>query len=83
MSDRPGTTGLVFEEPLLWEKGSPGRTAFSLPARDVASADLDDSIAGPGPDFPDLSELEVVRHYMRLSQWNFSVDTGFEVLELA
>ena len=77
METKVGTTGLVFEEPLLWEKGSPGRTAFSLPTRDVASAELDDSISGPGPDFPDLSELEVVRHYMRLSQWNFSVDSGF------
>jgi glycine dehydrogenase subunit 2 len=77
MDNKVGTTGLVFEEPLLWEKGRPGRTAFSLPPRDVAPAELEASIAGEGPDFPDLSELEVVRHYMRLSQWNFSVDTGF------
>ncbi len=34
-------------------------------------------MAGEGPDFPDLSEAEVVRHYTRLSQWNFSVDAGF------
>jgi glycine dehydrogenase subunit 2 len=29
-----------------------------------------------GPDFPDLSEVDVVRHYTRLAQWNFGVDTG-------
>jgi glycine dehydrogenase subunit 2 len=77
MDNKIGTTGLVFEEPLLWEKGRPGRTGFSLPPRDVPPAEVTASIAGEGPDFPDLSELEVVRHYMRLSQWNFSVDTGF------
>ncbi len=32
--------------------------------------------AGEGPDFPDLSEVDVVRHYTRLSQWNYGVDTG-------
>jgi glycine dehydrogenase subunit 2 len=31
---------------------------------------------GKGPDFPDLNEMGVVRHYTRLSQWNFGVDTG-------
>ena len=37
MKDFPGTTGLIFNEPLLWEKGKKGRTGFSLPRRDVAS----------------------------------------------
>ena len=77
MNDKVGTTGLVFEEPLLWERGRSGRTAFSMPPGDVPAAELEAELAGEGPDFPDLSELEVVRHYMRLSQWNFSVDTGF------
>jgi glycine dehydrogenase subunit 2 len=71
-----GTTGLVFNEPLLWEKGSPGRTGLSLPRRDVPEASLDDALAGDGPDFPDLSELDVVRHFTKLSQWNFGVDSG-------
>lgn len=71
-----GTTGLILEEPLLWEKGSKGRTGFSLPESDVPAADIDESLTGGGPDFPDLSEVDVVRHYTRLSQWNFGVDTG-------
>ena len=29
-----------------------------------------------GPEFPDLNEMGVVRHYTRLSQWNFGIDTG-------
>jgi glycine dehydrogenase subunit 2 len=57
MKETMGTTGLILDEPLLWEKGKPGRT-------------------GTGPDFPDLSEVDLVRHYTRLSTWNFSVDTG-------
>ena len=71
-----GTTGLVFNEPLLWELGAEGRCGFSLPETDVPQAAVDKELAGEGPDFPDLSEPEVVRHYTRLSQWNFGVDSG-------
>jgi glycine dehydrogenase subunit 2 len=71
-----GTTGLIFNEPLLWEKGATGRNGFSLPRRDVPASELDDELKGSGPDFPDLSELDVVRHFTRLSQWNFGVDSG-------
>ncbi len=76
MNDILGTTGLVLNEPLLWEKGRKGRRAFSMPRRDVESFPVDPAVEGPGPDFPDLSEMDVVRHYTRLSQWNFGVDTG-------
>ena len=76
MSERQGTTGLVLNEPLLWEKGRSGRRAYSLPRREIPEAPVDPSFAGDGPDFPDLSEVDVVRHYTRLSQWNFGVDTG-------
>ncbi|MCJ8501215.1 aminomethyl-transferring glycine dehydrogenase subunit GcvPB [Desulfatitalea alkaliphila] len=62
-------------EPLLWEMGARGRLAFSLPERDVPEHPLDPALAGEGPDFPDLSEPEIVRHYTRLSQWNMAVDT--------
>ncbi len=72
-----GTSGLVFNEPLLWEQGATGRTGFSMPGRDVDPAPLDEDLKGEGPDFPDLSELEVVRHFTRMSQWNFGVDSGF------
>jgi glycine dehydrogenase subunit 2 len=76
MKETVGTTGLIFNEPLLWEKGAKGRSAYSMPRRDVDRAAMDTALLGAGPDFPDLSELEVVRHYTRLSQWNFSVDSG-------
>ncbi len=76
MKEVIGTTGLVMNEPLLWEKGVAGRIGFSMPRRDVPEAPLDASLTGEGPDFPDLSEVDVVRHYTRLSQWNYGVDTG-------
>ncbi|MGD9007465.1 MAG: aminomethyl-transferring glycine dehydrogenase subunit GcvPB [Desulfobacteraceae bacterium] len=77
MKQGVGMSGLVFHEPLLWEQGASGRTGFSMPGRDVDPAPLDEALKGEGPDFPDLSELEVVRHFTRLSQWNFGVDSGF------
>jgi len=76
MREPPGTTGLILNEPLLWEKGKKGRRGFSLPRRDVGFYPLDEESFGEGPDFPDLSEMDVVRHYTRLSTWNFGVDTG-------
>lgn len=76
MKESQGTSGLILNEPLLWEKGREGRTGFSMPRRDVVPSPLDKGLAGDGPDIPDLSEVDVVRHYTRLSQWNFGVDTG-------
>ncbi len=77
-----GAPGLIFHEPLLFEMGSPGRRAYSLPPCDVPDVEIEallppDEIRGPLEDFPELSELEVVRHFTRLSQWNFSIDTNF------
>ena len=76
MSEQFASTGLIFDEPLLWEKGRKGRRGFSMPARDVEECPLDSDLEGDLPDLPDLSEPDVVRHYTRLSQWNFCVDTG-------
>jgi glycine dehydrogenase subunit 2 len=76
MKELPGTTGLILNEPLLWEKGKKGRRGMSIPAADVPRAAINGELLGEGPDFPDLSEVDVVRHYTRLSQWNFGIDTG-------
>ncbi len=77
-ADSPGigASGLILDEPLLWERGRYGRTAVDLPPSGVPSRPLTGPRAGDGPDWPDLSELEVVRHFTRLSSWNFGVDTG-------
>jgi len=72
----PAAPGLILNEPLLWEKGKRGRCGISIPARDVEPCPLEEDLLGDAPDFPDLSEVDVVRHYTRLSQWNFGVDSG-------
>ena len=69
-------------EKLIFEKGAPGRRAATLPGIDVPAEPLEDLIPGqflrqePAP-LPEVSEIEVVRHYTHLSQRNFGVDTGF------
>ena len=75
-SEPLGTGGLILNEPLLWHKGKKGRIGMSIPQSDVPSADIDERLLGGAVNFPDLSEVDVVRHYTRLSQWNFGVDTG-------
>ncbi len=76
MNEKGGASGLILNEPLLWEKGSTGRCGISVPKSDVAPSLLDEDLTREGPGFPDLSEVDVIRHYTRLSQWNFGVDTG-------
>ena len=76
MNEQPGASGLILNEPLLWERGARGRVGLSIPASDVPAAAMDPALVGAEVDFPDLSEVDVVRHYTRLSQWNYSVDSG-------
>jgi glycine cleavage system P protein (glycine dehydrogenase) subunit 2 len=69
-------------EKLIFEMGAPGRRAALLPAMDVPTKPLDQLVpqdmlrAEPAP-LPEVSEIEVVRHFTHLSQRNFGVDTGF------
>jgi glycine dehydrogenase subunit 2 len=75
------TRGIAWEEPLLFEKSRPGRVGYSLPASDVPDADpaavLDPAwLRDDLPGFPELSEVDVVRHFTRLSTWNAAVDLG-------
>ncbi|MCX8117155.1 MAG: aminomethyl-transferring glycine dehydrogenase subunit GcvPB [Desulfobacterota bacterium] len=74
--------GLLQEEPLIFEQGSEGRRGDSLPAWDVEAVEKESCIPshllrGEIEGFPQLSEVEVVRHFTRLSQWNYGVDSGF------
>ncbi len=74
----PKRSGL--NEPLIAERGSPGRIGYSLPADDTPARDLAQDLPPElcretPQDFPEVSEGEVVRHFTRLSQWNFSAAT--------
>src|SRR5947208_6274877 len=62
----------------IFEVGAPGRRAFVCPELDVEPAELPAKFrrAQP-PRLPEVSEPELVRHYVRLSKKNFDLDSGF------
>jgi glycine dehydrogenase subunit 2 len=64
-------------EPTVYELSSPGRIGVSLPSLDVDPATLPPSLLRDDLPLPELSEADVVRHFLRLSQMNFAVDKGF------
>ncbi len=67
-------------EKLLFELSRPGRRGFALPPLDVPQPerfDLDPRYTRDGIEgFPEVSEVEVARHYTRLSRLNYAVDLG-------
>src|SRR5262252_2347885 len=76
------TTHISPNEQLIFERSQSGRTGFSLPALDVNETPLDDimpreflrddDLAG----MPEVTEVDVVRHFTRISTWNYSIDQG-------
>ncbi|MBP1686641.1 MAG: glycine dehydrogenase subunit 2, partial [Deltaproteobacteria bacterium] len=71
--------GLLLDEPLIFERSRPGRRGFSLPGvdEDPAAWLPADVVRDPIDGFPEVSEPEVLRHFLRLSQWNFGAATTF------
>ena len=72
-----GNRGLLLEEPLIFEQGSPDKTAVDLPEPTAGKDRLGGARRKGAIGLPGLSEPEVVRHYLRLSQKNYSIDHGF------
>jgi glycine dehydrogenase subunit 2 len=74
------TRHLLHEEKLIFEQGAPGRFGASLPALDVPAVDekvLFGALARvEAPRLPEVSEVEVTRHFTRLSRWNYAIDLG-------
>jgi glycine dehydrogenase subunit 2 len=64
-------------EPLIFEISSPGRKAVFLPDLDVPETDLPQEFLREDLSLPEVSEVDLVRHYVHLSQMNHAVDTGF------
>ncbi len=72
---------LSLNERLVFEEGSAGRRGFDIPKLDVPERDLDsligrDMLRDDIDGMPELSELDVIRHFTRLSTWNYHVDLG-------
>lgn len=72
-----------WEEPLILEMGGGGRRGYTLPRiedevlREVGDLHIPDEVRRKEPPLiPEVSEVEVVRHYVRLSQMNYGVDSG-------
>jgi len=67
-------------EGLIFEKSSPGKRGMELPPLDVPAADAGEALGAylrKGIEgFPEVSEIEVVRHFTRLSTWNYAIDLG-------
>ncbi|MEW6717901.1 MAG: aminomethyl-transferring glycine dehydrogenase subunit GcvPB [Chloroflexota bacterium] len=64
-------------EPLIFELSSPGRRGVTFPEPDVPRAPLPVGLTRTILPLPELSEVDVIRHFTRLSQLNHAVDTGF------
>ena len=76
--------GIQHEEPLIFDRGRPGLRGFNLTDGDwdVDAVDVDDVlpealVRDEPAELPEVTEPEVVRHFTRLSQWNYAIDTGF------
>ncbi len=76
------TTHPTQNEALIFERSQPGRIGYRLPALDVEETPLDemlpkdmqrdDRLEG----MPEVSEVDVIRHFTRISTWNYSIDLG-------
>ncbi len=75
---QPATTH-DFEglEPLIYELSAPGRIGVNLPEPDVPLSELPQDLIRDELALPEVSENQVVRHFVRMSQFNHSIDTGF------
>src|SRR5271154_2324700 len=74
------TTHVNQNEDLIFEKSSPGKKAYRLAELDVPAIDaaslLGDSVRTDLGVMPELSEIEIIRHFTRLSSWNYAIDLG-------
>ena len=64
-------------EQTIYELSSPGRTGVTFPEVDVPLAKLPETMLRKELPMPELAEVDVVRHYMHLSHYNYSVDGGY------
>jgi glycine dehydrogenase subunit 2 len=77
---RKATTHVNQNEGLIFEKSSPGKAAWKLPPLDVPEVNTAE-LLGPSErnnlgHMPEVSEIEIIRHFTRLSTWNYAIDLG-------
>jgi glycine dehydrogenase subunit 2 len=78
---RQATRGIQFREPSIFERGASGRSGASLAPLDVPEVDaasaFGDLARKTAAALPEVSEPEAFRHFVRISQWNYSIDSQF------
>ncbi|MDE3196763.1 MAG: aminomethyl-transferring glycine dehydrogenase subunit GcvPB [Acidobacteriota bacterium] len=72
---------LTQNEDLIFERSSPGKIGYQLPDLDVPAVDPAEALGASNvragiEGFPEVSEVEVIRHFTRLSTWNYAIDLG-------
>jgi len=80
-TSRPARRHVSRDEGLIFERSAPGKRGMELPPLDVPGVDPGTSLGGAYtrddvPGFPEVSEIEVIRHFTRLSTWNYAIDLG-------
>src|SRR5450755_2815076 len=77
---RKVTTHVNQNEDLMFEKSSPGKKAYRLAQLDVPAVDASSLLGASARTdlgvMPELSEIEIIRHFTRLSTWNYAIDLG-------
>src|SRR6202046_1799759 len=77
---RKATRHVNQNEGLIFEKSSAGKAAWKLPPLDVPEVDasklLGSSERKDLGNMPEVSEIEIIRHFTRLSTWNYAIDLG-------
>jgi glycine dehydrogenase subunit 2 len=77
---KKATTHISQNEGLIFEKSSPGKKAYKLPPLDVPAVDAETVLGKVAREdlgqMPEVSEIEIIRHFTRLSTWNYAVDHG-------
>jgi glycine dehydrogenase subunit 2 len=72
---------MTRNEGLIFERSTPGKTGAELPPLDVPACGAEQTLGEEFyrrdlEGFPEISELDVIRHFTRLSTWNYSIDVG-------
>jgi glycine dehydrogenase subunit 2 len=77
---RKATRHVSQNEGLIFEKSSPGKAAWKLPPLDVPEVDANELLGAQERrdlgHMPEVSEIEIIRHFTRLSSWNYAIDLG-------
>jgi len=77
---RKATRHVNQNEGLIFEKSSPGKAAWRLPLLDVPDVDTSKLLGSAERkdlgQMPEVSEIEIIRHFTRLSTWNYAIDLG-------